>query len=339
MTEEVDPAKISEYGKVIPIENLLLDTDNPRLYAKRRSGDLIALQPEIKADLLLKPSVSGLKRSILRDGLRDAIYVQYRPENQMYVVIEGNTRAAIHKQIVENGESSETMPNLSFAEIKAHVVKQEVTQSELSVMKVIWQTGKAEWGKCERAMLMHEQHHDFGFPIADIAVHFQCTKSDVETDLRALASLKEYSDATGDEDTSKFSFFSKECPAKVRKWYGEDVAAKRHYFDFVSQERIPGVAIRGGLRDFAKFVDNPAVMDEFISNPELTVDDGIALMVETDLLASFKWMKNLSKYTNDMYKLANPRYQELLREDDRLKTELKHLKRALEQLINIVESE
>ena len=44
-------------------------------------------------------------------------------------------------------EKPEIMPDLSFDEIKAHVVKQEVTQSELSVMKVIWQTGKAEWGK------------------------------------------------------------------------------------------------------------------------------------------------------------------------------------------------
>ena len=339
MPDEVDSAKIGDYGVTIPIAQLLLDTDNPRLYAKRRSGNLIELQPEIRADLLLKPSVKGLKRSILRDGLREAIYVQFRNDFQMYVVIEGNTRAAIHKQIVENGESSETMPELSFEAIKAHVVKQDVTQSELSVMKVIWQTGKAEWGKCERAMLMHEQHHDFGFPIADIAVHFQCSKPDVETDLRALATLKEYEAKTGDEDTNKFSFFSKECPAKVRKWYEENATMKNNYFDYISQGRIPGVAIRGGLRDFAKFVDNPTVMDEFASNVELTVDEGVAMMVETDLLASFKWMKNLSKYTNDMYKLANPRYQELLRENDDLKTELKALSRALKQLIGIVESE
>ena len=61
-------------------------------------------------------------------------------------------------------------------------------------------------------------------------------------------------------------------------------------------------------------------------------------MVETDLLASFKWMKNLSKYTNDLYKLANPKFQVLLLEDEELRTELKAFKRALEQLINIVES-
>ena len=79
-------------------------------------------------------------------------------------------------------------------------------------------------------------------------------------------------------------------------------------------------------------------MEQFALNPELTVEEGVGLMVETDLLASFKWMKNLSKYTNDLYKLANPRYQSLLRVDDDLKTELKHLKRALEQLINIVEA-
>lgn len=339
MPDEVDPAKIGEYGLSIRIDQLLLDTDNPRLYAKRRSGNLVELQPEIKADLLMKPSVRGLKRSILRDGLREPIYVQYRNDIQMYVVIEGNTRAAIHKEIVEKEEKSETMPDLSFEEIKAHVVKQEVTQSELSVMKVIWQTGKAEWGKCERAMLMHEQHHDFGFPIADIAVHFQCSKSDVETDLRALATLKEYESVTGDEDTQKFSFFSKECPAKVRKWYEGSASEKNKYFDYVSKGRIPGVAIRGGLRDFAKFVDNSTVMNEFSSNPDLTVEDAIALMVETDLLASFKWMKNLSKYTNDMYKLANPKYQELLRDDDDLKTELKALSRSLTQLINIIESQ
>lgn len=339
MPEEVDPAKIGEYGRNIPINELLLDTDNPRLYAKRRSGNLVELQPEIRADLLMKNSVGGLKRSILRDGLREPIYVQYRSEFGKYVVIEGNTRAAIHKQIVENGETSETIPELSFDKIKSHVVKQDVAQSELSVMKVIWQTGKAEWGKCERAMLMHEQHQEFGFPISDIAVHFQCSKGDVETDLRALATLKSYEVKTGDEDTSKFSFFSKDCPAKVRKWYEGNAAAKNDYFDYISQGRIPGVAIRGGLRDFAKFVDNEQVMEAFSSNPDLTVEEGISMMVETDLLASFKWMKNLSKYTNDLYQLSNPTYQALLQEDDETKTKLKALKRALEQLINIIDSE
>ena len=49
-------------------------------------------------------------------------------------------------------------------------------------------------------------------------------------------------------------------------------------------------------------------------------------------------MKNLSKYTNDLYKLANPKFQVLLLEDEELRTELKAFKRALEQLINIVES-
>lgn len=338
MTEEVDPAKIQAYGTEIPISKLLLDTDNPRLYAKRRTGNLVELQHEIKADLLMKNSVGGLKRSILRDGLREPIYVQYRSEYDMYVVIEGNTRAAIHKQIIENGEVSETMPDLVFDNIKSHIVKQNVAQSELSVMKVIWQTGKAEWGKCERAMLMHEQHQDYGFPIADIAVHFQCSKSDVEMDLRALATLKEYESRTGDEDTSKFSFFSKDCPAKVRKWYHQNEASKNDYFDYVGQGRIPSVAVRGGLRDFAKFVDNSVVMSEFKKNTDLTVEEGVALMVETDLLASFKWMKNVSKYTNDLYKLANPKYQSLLLENEELRTELKAFKRALEQLINIVES-
>ena len=339
MTDDVDPSKIKEYGLSIPLTELLLDTDNPRLYAKRRSGNLIDLQPEIQADLLLKPSVKGLKRSILRDGLREAIYVQYRPDLQKYVVIEGNTRAAIHKQIIANGEVSETIPDMSFNEIQSHVVRQEVPQSELSVMKVIWQTGKAEWGKCERAMLMHEQHHDYGFPIADIAVHFQCSKGDVETDLRALATLNEYEDQTGDEDTSKFSFFSKDCPAKVRKWYEGNASNKRDYFQYISEGRIPGVAIRGGLRDFAKFIDNDVVMNEFANNSNLTVEDGISLMVETDLLASFKWMKNLAKYTNDLYTLSNPNYQSLLRGDEDTKTKLRAMRRALDQLINIIDSE
>ena len=46
--------------------------------------------------------------------------------NMTYGVIEGNTRAAIHKQIVENGEVSETMPELTFESIKSHIVKQNV---------------------------------------------------------------------------------------------------------------------------------------------------------------------------------------------------------------------
>ena len=64
-------------------------------------------------------------------------------------------------------------------------------------------------------------------------------------DLRALATLKEYESRTGDEDTQNFPSF-KDCPAKVRKWYQQNEVSRNDYFDYISQGRIPSVAVRGG---------------------------------------------------------------------------------------------
>ena len=59
MPEVIDPAAIEEYGKKLSIEDLLLDSENPRLYAQRRSGDLDGLQAQIYDDLMKKISCSG----------------------------------------------------------------------------------------------------------------------------------------------------------------------------------------------------------------------------------------------------------------------------------------
>ena len=146
-------------------------------------------------------------------------------------------------------------------------------------------------------------------------------KPDVETDLERLPPLMNMRIKLVMR-TNKFSFFSK-IPGKGEKWYEGNASNKRDYFQYISEGRIPGVAIRGGL-SFAKFVDNIG-HERVANNSNLTVEDGISLMVETDLLASFKWMKNL-EYTNDLYTLSNPKYQSLLPDED-TKTKLREIYR------------
>jgi len=335
MPEEIDPANIEEYGKKISIKDLLLDSENPRLYAQRRSGDLDGLQEQIYDDLMKKSHVPVLKRNILENGTRETIYVQYQDRYKKYVVVEGNTRTAIHMTIVDDGTESD----FDFTTIVSNLIKPSVSEAELSRMKVIWQLSKQDWGVYEKAALMYEQHYQHGFPIADIARDFNETKAYVNTNLTALAFYGEYSTATDDEDTKKFSFFSKECPAKVRKWFQGNNSNKENYFVFIDSGRIPSVALSGGLRDFAKFVENEEIMDSFKEDKEMTVLDGCDMLVEMDLLASFKWMKHMTTYTSDIYKLMDPKYQTMLKDDSTLRTNIKALKVALSNIIELVEDD
>ncbi|MBJ03831.1 MAG: hypothetical protein CMB65_03955 [Euryarchaeota archaeon] len=337
MTEiAIDSNNIAEHGVEINIDELLLDTENPRLYAQRREGALDTLQDVIKQDLLSKNHIPALKASIVQTGLQDAIYVQFRPEYGKYVVIEGNTRTAIHMEL--RGTEAERESPYSFGTIRSHIIKQNVHSADLAVMKVILQVAKADWGKCERAMLMHEMHYEHGRHIADIAVHFQCAKGEVESSLFALSVLSDYQEATGDTDSRKFSFFSKECPAKVREWFKRSPQNLEDYIGYIGDGRIPSVSVRGGLRDFAKFVDHPEILGEFKSDPTMSVEQACQRVLEEDLLASFKWMKHLNKYTDDLYKLSNPTYQAMLATDNDLKTSLKSLKRALDQVTDIIDT-
>ena len=217
----------------------------------------------------------------------------------------------------------------------ANVIKPSVSDAELSRMKVIWQLSKQDWGQYEKAALMREQYEDHGFPISDIARDFNTTKNDVNTQLEAIAIYENFAETKGVEDTSKFSYFSKEAPAKVRKWFSESNSNQSDYFDFVSSGRIPSIALSGGLRDFAQFVENPSIIKEFKEDESMTVEQGVQLLVQQDLLASFKWMKNLERFTSDVYKLMDPKFQDMLNSDPDVLTNIKALRKALDNLINL----
>ena len=80
------------------------------------------------------------------------------------------------------------------------------------------------------------------------------------------------------------------------------------------------------------------ILDEFKTNSEMTVEQGVERIVEEDLLVSFKWMKNIDKYVNDMYTLSAPNYQRMLINDADTISRLRSLKRAITQLLDIVEN-
>ena len=208
----------------------------------------------------------------------------------------------------------------------ANVIKPSVSDAELSRMKVIWQLAKQDWG----------QYEDHGFPIADIARDFGTSKNEVNTQLEAIQTFENFQESTGVEDTAKFSYFSKEAPAKVRKWYSESESNMTDYFDFVSSGRIPSIALSGGLRDFGSFVENPIILQAFKEDETMTVEQGVQMLVEQDLLASFKWMKNLQRFTSDIYTLMDPKYQEMLKSDPDLQTNVKSFRNALNNLIELV---
>jgi len=322
--------------KLISVSKLVLDLDNPRMYHHGLSAPSNLTDAEIEQDISHNDrDLAELTRSIQTEGVKEAIYV-IPIDGDKYRVLEGNRRTVVSRNLMREGYSNPDRPDLDFTKIRSQVLDRETPEKEIFTNKIIWQTGKSTWGAYNVAAATYRLRNQFVMSKEDIAAVTQTSVANVKSMLVAYDLYREYASTTGDTHTTRFSFFSKECPQQVARWVSESPENKENYFKWINpnhdEHRLRSVSTRGGLRDFKFVITNENALRQFIADPDMTVDQAIDIVKQTDVTKGHPWLKQIEKLSNGLNSLDEEAIEKI--RDENYKPKIVALKRSIEAVLD-----
>lgn len=163
-TITIDDEKIPVVAGEMPILDVQLDADNPRIREDLKKRDKKLPPPTIEdlQKIILELSgVSDLLKSI-RDnkGLHDPIYVRHNG-----VVAEGNCRTAIYLKLHQANKKDPTWQKIPVLQLP-----QSVTERQIAILQGhLHVSGKITWRKHEQAGHLYTMKHTYHMTPAAIA--------------------------------------------------------------------------------------------------------------------------------------------------------------------------
>lgn len=184
-TVYVEGTAVSVTPKDLPLADVVLDPDNPRIQhaAKQKKGLTANLTQQQLRDLILdQPGVSDLFKTV-RDngGLIERIYV--RPDGR---VIEGNCRAASYMRLHEAKPSDERWQTIPVFVVPA------ITDRQVAILQGHFHvSGKNKWRAYEKAGHVHYMHSTLKMTNKEIAQSLGLQVRVVERLLQAYKTMAE----------------------------------------------------------------------------------------------------------------------------------------------------
>lgn len=322
--------------KQIRVADILLDADNPRFFhLKLKSGSGVLDQATLMKELLEDPSAPTITKSIKSSGVVDPIWVKATGDGH-YKVIEGNRRTSILKKLLEDNVPAPA--GIRFDIVSAHVYPSNTSVAEELFQKAILQTGKKQWGSFNEAATTWQLRYTHNIEVEDIAVRLMLPVSLVKQRLDDYKMFTDYVEKTEDANPKRFSFFA-EAPKRVREWYNDSDANRAEYFALIcptGKGKIRSAATSGGLRDFAKILDNPEALDALIDDPNVTVEDALNIVKSSDVSKSMPFMLRLRTLAQNLQGITEEQLMQL-REDTKHRAQIKDLQKACEGLLGRLE--
>ena len=112
------------------------------------------------------------------------------------------------RKLAAEGYTNPNKPHLDFTVIpNFQVLPEDTDEKEVMKSKLIWQTGKSAWGAYNVNAAVYRMRHQFLMNEDDIPDAAMKSNRDIKDMLRAYKMYSEYVEFSGDENTSRFSFF------------------------------------------------------------------------------------------------------------------------------------
>ena len=320
----------------ISVDKIKLDLDNPRLFHERLTGKAPTNENELMSSISKDNDFKKLLKSIKKSGVMDPIWLVPQPDGT-YLVIEGNRRVTSLKTLVSAGE---TNPDVDFTKVRANVIDPKTDPQEIKLQKARLQTGKREWGVFNVSALIHEFHHSDLMAIEDIAVEMQESVSYIKKLLKSYEMFLEYSTSTGDTNKNRFAYFN-EAPKKVIEWVEESSNNKDDYHDWINpgsgKAKIRSAATKGGLRDFAKVIDDNDALELLRQDRLATVEDAMEVVKQNDIQKEMPWLTRILTMQANMNNVK-PEQLARLATDAKVIIHLKSLRSACDNLLNDIDA-
>ncbi|HUT04531.1 MAG TPA: ParB/Srx family N-terminal domain-containing protein [bacterium] len=278
--------------QMLPIENVHLDFENPRIkqFTEMYGDDLtheqiyLALNISTGAEGASFTTFHSLEQSIRTHGrIIHPILVNKEVDGKL-VVIEGNTRAAIYKSFLEKGYQGgwDTIPAM---------VHERLDQAEIDAIRLQSHlVGPRPWDPYSKAKYLHYLRNAEHLTMAQVVDYCGGRRSEVQTYLAAYEDMEAYYRAnlgSDDEfDASRFSAFVELQRPNVKRailragfdssdfarWVIEKqifpLSTVRMLPQILANKRATEIFLSDGAREAIKVIDAP-ISDEVIRDASL----------------------------------------------------------------------
>ncbi len=300
----------------VPLNELLLDPNNPRLLGER-SGQTTIPDERISEDSVQSSTLELMKKDKfgVKDLKNSMLQIGYLPIDRIvvrkisgdgYVIVEGNRRIAALKWLRESTmagelelpeELKETMKSIEVYELQTDADSLDKDRSIVQGVRHI--SGVKEWGLYEKALAVRTLVEDLGLAMRETAEALGTTTHEVNRLYRALGSFQQMQD---DEDYGEyavpntFSYFVETLgkPA-LRTFLGWDEAT-RTFTDEENRPKFYSWIIPGddGMRKIPMAIDTRRLASVVQSDRALRVleaEGGTidAAYAATEKVATYDW--------------------------------------------------
>jgi hypothetical protein len=220
----------------VPTSKIRFDTANPRLkYQKQLFPD------KSDKELLFKePDTPWLLKDIEEKGVIDAIYVKALPDNQGWVVVEGNRRTAVMQELLEKHPD-----NPAFAYIPARVLPEQTTEEQEAVLMASCHVaGKVKWDAHEKAGHIWHMINKLRIPVEELVSTLHMGAPSIKKAAESYGLLEHFKKCDGgkysDQAEGKWSFFAEML--KVKEFYERHKKGQEWddtFCRWVGEKRIP----------------------------------------------------------------------------------------------------
>jgi len=226
----------------VDITKLRLDEENPRIGLYRDSQPKDGLS-DVDIRFAIKNrsrhAYSKLRDSIeINNGIINPIWVGPEDEGQ-HLVIEGNTRVLVYRELAEKYPSSE-----EWRAIRANVLPLGIQESQINFIRLeAHLRGVTEWDAYERARYLYILNEAEGYSTTRLEQLTRLEARKIEIEIRAFRDMADVYRARFPDDpyeAQKFSYFVEyEGNPRIKR----DMAARRKttddFCDWVGNGRIP----------------------------------------------------------------------------------------------------
>ncbi len=248
----------------IPLDRLQLDEDNPRigLYRDSRLKDGLSSEDIQHAIINRNPEAyAKLRDSIeINEGIINPIWVG-PAESGKHLVIEGNTRVLIYRELAEKHPSVET-----WKSIPANLLPIGIQESQINFIRLeAHLRGVTEWDAYERARYLYILNEQEGYSVRRLEQLTRLGHTEVETEIRAFRDMNNlYSKKFPDDPyhPQKFSYFVEyERNNKIKQEMINGDFDLGDFCDWVGTGRIPRAE---NVRRLTDILDNDTATRHFL---------------------------------------------------------------------------
>ena len=229
-------------NRKVPLDILILDETNPRIGLYKDSQLKATLSAEDIRHAIVNRSPEAyakLRDSIeINQGIINPIWIG-PAQGSLHLVIEGNTRVLIYRELAEKYPSSDIWKSIS-----ANVLPVGIQDSQINFIRLeAHLRGVTEWDAYERARYLYILSEREGYSVRRLEQLTRLGRSEIETEIRAFRDMSEVYNTRYPDDpyhSQKFSYFVEyERSNRIKQEMSKNGLGLPDFCDWVGTGRMP----------------------------------------------------------------------------------------------------